>query len=111
MGEDVRRLLTDYIQQLNGIRMIVTAEVPAVKNAQDFVFVYGVEHVTGSVLLYGIFGVIILAAVMSTTDRLASKIFRTGSSCKWALPLPVSAVSWKRDTRPPPSSFAKRSAR
>jgi SSS family solute:Na+ symporter len=54
--------------------------LPAVKNAQDFVFVYGVEHATGSLLLYGIFAVIVLAAVMSTTDRLMLTI---GSMFGW----------------------------
>ena len=40
------------------------------KNASDFVFVYGVQTSLPSVALWGIFAVIILAAVMSTTDRL-----------------------------------------
>jgi len=44
--------------------------LPAVKNASDFVFVYGVQTSLPSVALWGIFAVIILAAVMSTTDRL-----------------------------------------
>jgi sodium/proline symporter len=54
--------------------------LPAVKNAQDFVFVYGVQEATGSLLLYGVFGVIVLAAVMSTTDRLMLTI---GSMFGW----------------------------
>jgi Na+/proline symporter len=44
--------------------------LPDVKNASDFIFVYGVQHSFGSLALWGIFAVIVLAAVMSTTDRL-----------------------------------------
>lgn len=54
--------------------------LPAVKNAQDFVFVYAVQYATQSVFLWGIFAVIILAAVMSTTDRLMLTI---GSMFGW----------------------------
>jgi len=44
--------------------------LPDVKNASDYIFVAGVEYALPSVLLWGVLGVIILAAVMSTTDRL-----------------------------------------
>jgi SSS family solute:Na+ symporter len=44
--------------------------LPEVKNASDFIFVYGVQASLPSVALWGIFAVIVLAAVMSTTDRL-----------------------------------------
>ncbi|MDI6719322.1 MAG: sodium:solute symporter family protein [Methanomicrobiales archaeon] len=44
--------------------------LPAVKNASDFIFVEGVEFALPNIYLWGIFGVIVLAAVMSTTDRL-----------------------------------------
>lgn len=44
--------------------------LPAVKNAGDFIFVYGVQYAMPNVFLWGIFAVIVLAAVMSTTDRL-----------------------------------------
>jgi len=44
--------------------------LPDVKNASDYIFVAGIEYALPSVLLWGILGVIILAAVMSTTDRL-----------------------------------------
>jgi Na+/proline symporter len=54
--------------------------LPDVKNAQDFVFVYAVQHATQSVFLWGIFAVIILAAVMSTTDRL---MLTVGSMFGW----------------------------
>lgn len=55
-------------------------QLPAVPNAQDFVFVYGVEHAAPSVFLWAIFAVIILSAVMSTTDRLMLTI---GSMFGW----------------------------
>ncbi len=54
--------------------------LPDVKNAQDFIFVYAVQHATQSVFLWGIFAVIILAAVMSTTDRL---MLTVGSMFGW----------------------------
>ncbi len=44
--------------------------LPDVKNASDFIFVYGVQAALPSIALWGIFAVIVLAAVMSTTDRL-----------------------------------------
>ena len=44
--------------------------LPDVKNASDYIFVAGVEYALPNVLLWGVLGVIILAAVMSTTDRL-----------------------------------------
>ena len=44
--------------------------LPDVKNASDYIFVAGVEYALPSVILWSILGVIILAAVMSTTDRL-----------------------------------------
>jgi SSS family solute:Na+ symporter len=44
--------------------------LPKVPNASDFIFVYGVQYAMPSMFLWGIFAVIVLAAVMSTTDRL-----------------------------------------
>jgi len=44
--------------------------LPAVKNASDFIFVSGVEYAVQSIYLWAILAVIVLAAVMSTTDRL-----------------------------------------
>ncbi len=44
--------------------------LPKVPNASDFIFIYGVEYALPSMFLWGIFAVIVLAAVMSTTDRL-----------------------------------------
>jgi len=47
-----------------------TLVLPKVPNASDFIFVYGVQAAMPSMFLWGIFAVIVLAAVMSTTDRL-----------------------------------------
>jgi len=44
--------------------------LPAVKNASDYIFVAGIEYALPNIALWGVLGVIILAAVMSTTDRL-----------------------------------------
>jgi SSS family solute:Na+ symporter len=44
--------------------------LPQVPNASDFIFVYGVQAAMPTMFLWGIFAVIVLAAVMSTTDRL-----------------------------------------
>jgi SSS family transporter len=45
-------------------------QLPKVPNASDFIFVYGIQAAMPSMFLWGIFAVIVLAAVMSTTDRL-----------------------------------------
>jgi SSS family transporter len=47
-----------------------TLVLPKVPNASDFIFVYGVQAALPSMFVWGIFAVIVLAAVMSTTDRL-----------------------------------------
>lgn len=44
--------------------------MPDVKNASDYIFVVAVEYAMPNIFLWGILGVIVLAAVMSTTDRL-----------------------------------------
>jgi len=44
--------------------------LPAVKNASDYIFVAGIEYAIPNVFIWSIIGVIVLAAVMSTTDRL-----------------------------------------
>ncbi len=33
MGEDVRKLLSDYLRMLSAIRQVVSAEIPAIRNA------------------------------------------------------------------------------
>jgi sodium/proline symporter len=44
--------------------------LPSTVNAQDFAFIYGVQYAMPNVVLWALFAVIVLAAVMSTTDRL-----------------------------------------
>ncbi len=44
--------------------------LPNAVNAQDFAFISGVEYAMPNVALWALFAVIVLAAVMSTTDRL-----------------------------------------
>ncbi|KAF5088036.1 Sodium/pantothenate symporter [anaerobic digester metagenome] len=44
--------------------------LPSVPNAQDFVILYGIQNAIPHIALWSIFAVIVLAAVMSTTDRL-----------------------------------------
>ena len=56
--------------------------LPETVNAQDFIFVYAVQLASPSVLVWAIFGVIVLAAVMSTTDRLMLTI---GTMFGWDL--------------------------
>jgi len=56
-----------------GVRALVeegTLVLPATVNAQDFAFISGVEYAMPNVALWALFAVIVLAAVMSTTDRL-----------------------------------------
>lgn len=44
--------------------------LPPVKNAGDFVFIYAIQSALPNIVLWGVFAVVVLAAVMSTTDRL-----------------------------------------
>jgi SSS family solute:Na+ symporter len=45
-------------------------QLPQVKNASDFVFIYGIQSTIPNIVIWGVFAVVVLAAVMSTTDRL-----------------------------------------
>ncbi len=54
--------------------------LPDVSNAQDYIFLLGVEHAMPNIYVWAIFGVIVLAAVMSTTDRLMLTI---GAMFSW----------------------------
>jgi len=54
--------------------------LPSTVNAQDFAFMYGVEYASPNVLVWAFFAVIVLAAVMSTTDRLMLTI---GTMFSW----------------------------
>mgnify|MGYP000858363636 FL=1 len=57
-----------------------TLVLPDAVNAQDFAFIAGVEHAMPNVALWALFAVIVLAAVMSTTDRL---MLTVGTSFAW----------------------------
>ncbi len=57
-----------------------TLVLPEVVNAQDYAFIIGVEHAMPSVALWALFAVIVLAAVMSTTDRL---MLTVGTTFAW----------------------------
>jgi len=54
--------------------------LPNVPNAGDFVILYGIQNSMPIMALWAIFAVIVLAAVMSTTDRLMLTI---GAMCSW----------------------------
>jgi len=56
--------------------------LPAVSNASDFVILYGIQYSLPIMALWAIFAVIVLAAVMSTTDRLMLTI---GAMFSWDL--------------------------
>jgi Na+/proline symporter len=56
--------------------------LPKVANAGDFVILYGIQSSLPIMALWAIFAVIVLAAVMSTTDRLMLTI---GAMCSWDL--------------------------
>jgi SSS family transporter len=56
--------------------------LPTVVNSGDYVILYGIQYSIPSIALYGIFAVIVLAAVMSTTDRLMLTI---GAMVSWDL--------------------------
>ncbi len=56
--------------------------LPKVPNAGDFVILYGIQYSLPIMALWAIFAVIVLAAVMSTTDRLMLTI---GAMCSWDL--------------------------
>jgi SSS family solute:Na+ symporter len=57
-----------------------TLVLPQAVNAQDFAFIVGVEHAMPNVAFWALFAVIVLAAVMSTTDRL---MLTVGTSFAW----------------------------
>ena len=54
--------------------------LPNVPNAGDFVILYGIQNSMPIMALWAVFAVIVLAAVMSTTDRLMLTI---GAMCSW----------------------------
>jgi SSS family solute:Na+ symporter len=54
--------------------------LPDVSNAQDYIFMLGVQAAVPNILVLSLLGVVILCAVMSTTDRLMLTIATT---CSW----------------------------
>jgi len=54
--------------------------LPNVSNAQDFIILYGIQYAMPILALWAIFAVIVLAAVISTTDRLMLTI---GAMFSW----------------------------
>ena len=56
--------------------------LPNVPNAQDYVILFGIQYSIPHISLWAIFAVIVLAAVMSTTDRLMLTI---GAMVSWDL--------------------------
>jgi len=57
-----------------------TIALPQAVNAQDYSFIAGVEYAIPNVAFWALFAVIVLAAVMSTTDRL---MLTVGTSFAW----------------------------
>lgn len=78
-------LIVMILVKLSGLAVRVLVEegsivFPDVINSQDFAFMYGVGYAAPNVFIWGIFTVIVLAAVMSTTDRLMLTI---GTMFSW----------------------------
>jgi SSS family solute:Na+ symporter len=74
-----------FLVKISGFAVRVLVEegklvLPATVNAQDFAFMYGVEYASPNLLIWALFAVIVLSAVMSTTDRLMLTI---GTMFSW----------------------------
>lgn len=74
-----------FLVKISGFAVRVLVEegklvLPATVNAQDFAFMYGVEYASPNLLMWALFAVIVLSAVMSTTDRLMLTI---GTMFSW----------------------------
>ncbi len=66
-----------------GVRTLVEegqVTLPDVANAADYSFVYGISAAAGGIFISGLFAVMILSAVMSTTDRL---MLTVGTQFSW----------------------------
>jgi len=63
--------------------------LPSVPNAQDYIFVSGIQYAIPNLWVWSFFAVIVLAAVMSTTDRL---MLTVGTMFSWDI--------WKNIFRP-----------
>ncbi len=76
-----------YLLKFTGLAGLVMVKagvftLPAVSNASDFIILYGIQYSLPILALWAVFAVIVLAAVMSTTDRLMLTI---GAMCSWDL--------------------------
>ncbi|MBN1431786.1 MAG: sodium:solute symporter family protein [Methanomicrobiaceae archaeon] len=74
-----------FLVKFSGFAVRVLVEegklvLPETVNAQDFAFMYGVEFAAPNMLIWALFAVIVLSAVMSTTDRLMLTI---GTMFSW----------------------------
>lgn len=74
-----------FLVKISGFAVRVLVEegklvLPQTVNAQDFAFMYGVEYAAPNMLIWALFAVIVLSAVMSTTDRLMLTI---GTMFSW----------------------------
>lgn len=74
-----------FLVKISGFAVRVLVEegrlvLPETVNAQDFAFMYGVEFASPNMLVWALFAVIVLSAVMSTTDRLMLTI---GTMFSW----------------------------
>jgi len=74
-----------FLVKISGFAVRVLVEegklvLPETVNAQDFAFMYGVEFAAPNMLIWALFAVIVLSAVMSTTDRLMLTI---GTMFSW----------------------------
>lgn len=74
-----------FLVKISGFAVRVLVEegklvLPETVNAQDFAFMYGVEFASPNMLIWALFAVIVLSAVMSTTDRLMLTI---GTMFSW----------------------------
>ena len=78
-------LVIMFLVKISGFAVRVLVEegklvLPEAVNAQDFAFMYGVEYASPNMLIWAFFAVIVLSAVMSTTDRLMLTI---GTMFSW----------------------------
>jgi SSS family solute:Na+ symporter len=76
-----------YLLKFTGLAGLVMVKegvfaLPNVSNAPDFIILYGIQYSLPIIALWAVFAVIVLAAVMSTTDRLMLTI---GAMFSWDL--------------------------
>ncbi|MDU9377084.1 Osmoregulated proline transporter OpuE [Methanocorpusculaceae archaeon Sp1] len=78
-------LVIMFLVKLSGMGVRVMAEdgkldMITSANAQDFALMYGIQAAAPSIFITGLFAVIVLSAVMSTTDRL---MLTVGTEFSW----------------------------